>query len=173
MSSYSPAAVQLTGTGAEPSGGVVGGLAVLSEPWLERAAALRPDAIAVESGDGALTYAELSRRARAGAGEIDAVRVAIALPPGLEFAIAPHACLLAGAAAVPVDLREPSARLAGAGMVVDGPLGGRGGPPPAGPGGGARRPAGGAGGAAAARPGRRRRRAGGPHVGHDRRPAAG
>src|SRR4051812_29250155 len=128
MSSYSPAAVQLTGTGAEPSGGVVGCLAVLIEPWLERAAALRPDAIAVEAGDGALTYAELSRRARAGAGEIDADRVAIALPPGLDFAVALHACLLAGAAAVPVDLREPSARLAGAGMVLDGPLGGRGEP---------------------------------------------
>ena len=40
-------------------------------------------------------------RARAGAG----TRVAIALPAGLEFAQALHACLLLGAVAVPVDLR--------------------------------------------------------------------
>ncbi len=92
------------------------------EPWLERAAAVRGDVIAVEAPDGALTYAELLARARAGAAEIDAPRVAIALPPGLDFAVALHAVLLAGAAAVPVDLREPAPRLAGAGLVIDGPL---------------------------------------------------
>ena len=32
-------------------------------------------------------------------------RVPIALPPGLDFAVTLHACLLAGAAAMPVDLR--------------------------------------------------------------------
>ena len=67
-----------------------------------------PDVIAVEAADGALTYAELRRepcRRRRCSGRS---RVAIALPPGLEFAVALHACLLAGAAAVPVDLREPS-----------------------------------------------------------------
>src|SRR3954470_626369 len=105
MSSYSPAGVQVTGTAGQASGRTLRGM--LIEPWLERAAALRPDVIAVEADDGALSYAELLARARAGAAELDADRVAIALPAGLEFAVALHACLLAGAAAVPVDLREP------------------------------------------------------------------
>ena len=34
-------------------------------------------------------------------------RVAIALAPGLDFVVALHACLRAGAVAVPVDLRDP------------------------------------------------------------------
>src|SRR3954467_2355914 len=90
-------------------------------PWLSRAA---PDAIAVEADDGALTYAELARRARAGAAELAGhERVAIALAPGPDFAVALHACLLAGAAAVPLDLREPEPRLAGATLTIDGPLG--------------------------------------------------
>jgi O-succinylbenzoic acid--CoA ligase len=90
--------------------------------WLERAA---PDAIAVEAPDGALTYGELSARARAGASSLaGASRVAIASPAGLDFVVALHACLLAGAAAVPVDLREPSWRLAEADVVVDAPLNG-------------------------------------------------
>src|SRR3954453_12719762 len=91
-------------------------------PWLSRAA---PDAIAVEAGEGALTYAELARRARAGAAELAGhERVAIALAPGPDFAVALHACLLAGAAAVPLDLREPEPRLAGATLTIDGLLGG-------------------------------------------------
>ena len=86
--------------------------------WLQRAAGMRPDTIAVDAEDGALTYAELHARARAGAIELrGAQRVAIALPAGLDFAVALHACLLAGAAAVPVDLREPTPRLAGATIV--------------------------------------------------------
>jgi O-succinylbenzoic acid--CoA ligase len=93
--------------------------------WLEQAAGLRPGLIAVEADDGALTYAELLARASAGAASLGAAeRVAIALPPGLDFAVALHACLLAGAAAVPVDLREPSPRLAGASVVIDAPLDG-------------------------------------------------
>jgi O-succinylbenzoic acid--CoA ligase len=52
--------------------------------------------------------------------------VAILLPPGLDFAVALHACLLAGAAALPVDLRlgerERAAQLAEAGAVIDAPL---------------------------------------------------
>lgn len=77
------------------------------DSWLERAAALRPDRIAVEAPDGALTYAALldaARQVEVEPGE----RVAIALPPGLDFVVTLHACLLAGAAAMPVDLREPS-----------------------------------------------------------------
>ncbi len=53
-------------------------------------------------------------------------RVAIALPPGLEFAVALHGCLLLGAAAIPIDdrLAEPEReRLrAGAATTIDGPL---------------------------------------------------
>lgn len=91
--------------------------------WLERAAGMRPDTIAVEAEDGALTYAELVARAAPAAAALrGAERVAIALPPGLEFAVALHACLLAGAAAVPVDLREPQWRLADATVVIDAPL---------------------------------------------------
>jgi acyl-CoA synthetase (AMP-forming)/AMP-acid ligase II len=36
-----------------------------SDSWLERAAALRPDRVALEAADVALTYAELLERARA------------------------------------------------------------------------------------------------------------
>jgi o-succinylbenzoate---CoA ligase len=74
------------------------------EPWLERAAALRPDRVAIEAPEGRLTYAELLARAHAGARGLDGV-VPIEEPPGLEFAVRLHACLLAGAAAMPIDLR--------------------------------------------------------------------
>ena len=88
------------------------------EPWLERAAALRPDRIAVEAPDGALTYAELLAAAR----QVDVEpgeRVAIALPPSLDFVVTLHACLLAGAAAMPVDLREPSPVVGGGPAAAD------------------------------------------------------
>jgi O-succinylbenzoic acid--CoA ligase len=75
------------------------------EPWLERAAALRPNRTAVEAPDGALTYRELLERARRV--ELDAGVVPIAAEPGLEFAVTLHACLLTGRAAMPVDPREP------------------------------------------------------------------
>jgi o-succinylbenzoate---CoA ligase len=74
------------------------------EPWLERAAGLRPDRVAVEAPEGSLTYAELLERARAAAHGLEGV-VPIDLPPGLDFAVRLHACLLAGAAAMPVDPR--------------------------------------------------------------------
>jgi o-succinylbenzoate---CoA ligase len=92
------------------------------EPWLPRAARLRPRARAL----GDLSYAALDERARRAAGALGArpgERVAIALAPGLEFAVALHACLLSGAVAVPVDLRLPDPPLAGARMVIDAPLG--------------------------------------------------
>jgi O-succinylbenzoic acid--CoA ligase len=92
------------------------------EPWLPRAARRRPQARAL----GTLTYAELDERVRRAAGALGAQpgeRVAIALPPGSDFAIALHACLISGAVAVPVDLRLPDAPLAGAARVVDAPLG--------------------------------------------------
>lgn len=84
---------------------------MLVEAWLARAARTRPQRVAIETPDGGCTYAELLDAAIAGAGELDARgvragdRVAIALPPGLDFARALHACLLHGAVSVPIDLR--------------------------------------------------------------------
>jgi O-succinylbenzoic acid--CoA ligase len=92
------------------------------DPWLPRAARTRPQARALNG----LTYAELDDRVRRAAGALGAragERVAIALPPGPEFAIALHACLISGAVAVPVDLRLPKPPLAGAETVIDAPLG--------------------------------------------------
>jgi O-succinylbenzoic acid--CoA ligase len=102
------------------------------DTWLERAAASAPAAIAVQTPVAACSYAELLERARVGAGELAArgaapgERVAIALPAGLDFVCALHACLLLGAVAVPVDLRlgerERAAIVDGAAVVVDEPL---------------------------------------------------
>ena len=97
-------------------------------PWLVRAANARPDVVAVETPAGSCSYGELlaasSVAARSfsergiGAGH----RVAIALPPGLDFAYALHACLLLGAIAVPIDLRlsavEQEKSAAGAAVLV-------------------------------------------------------
>jgi O-succinylbenzoic acid--CoA ligase len=81
------------------------------DPWLPRAAALRPGRAAVEAAEGSLTYAELLER-----GALDVApgtRVALEGPPGLEFAAALHAALLARAVAVPVDPRlAPAERAA-------------------------------------------------------------
>jgi O-succinylbenzoic acid--CoA ligase len=92
--------------------------------WLQRAAATHPRRPAVETPAGSLTYAELAAAADVELPRGD--RVAIALPPGLDFAVALHACLEAGSVAVPVDPRlaapERAAILSGAGMVIDRPL---------------------------------------------------
>ncbi len=67
--------------------------------------------MAVETGERRLTYRELDRLAAAGAQELAVApgsRVAIALAPGIDFVVALHACLRAGAVAVPVDLRAPA-----------------------------------------------------------------
>jgi o-succinylbenzoate---CoA ligase len=100
--------------------------------WLERAAAQSPGGLAVETPTASATYAELLAAARAAAsalserGASSGDRVAIALPAGLDFAIALHACLLLGAVAVPVDLRLAAAEqeriAAGASVLVDEPL---------------------------------------------------
>jgi O-succinylbenzoic acid--CoA ligase len=84
---------------------------MLVDAWLPRAAAMRPQHTALDTPSGACTYAQLlaaanviaaSLRERGvGVGE----RVAIALPAGLDFARALHACMLLGVVAVPVDLR--------------------------------------------------------------------
>ncbi len=102
------------------------------EAWLARATRLRPGWTALEALDGACTYAELDARARARACALRAAgvragdRVAIVLPPGLEFAYALHACLLLGAAAVPIDVRlgpaERALQCEGATLVLSEPL---------------------------------------------------
>ena len=78
------------------------------EPWLQRASERVGTRTAVETPDGSLSYAELERASGATAvalGVEAGARVAIALPGGVDFAIALHACLRAGAIAVPVDVR--------------------------------------------------------------------
>jgi len=105
------------------------------EGWLARAAAGRPERVALETREGSCTYAELLALARAGAHELaergagPGDRVAIALAPGVAFAQALHACLLLGAVAVPVDVRATEAERAGIGegatVCVEEPLSGR------------------------------------------------
>jgi O-succinylbenzoic acid--CoA ligase len=102
------------------------------EGWLERAARTAPSRTAIETPRGSRSYAELLADARAAAAELTrrgvtpGERVAIALPPGLAFAQALHACLLLGAVAVPVDLRMTAAEQeqvsAGAAVRIDEPL---------------------------------------------------
>jgi O-succinylbenzoic acid--CoA ligase len=84
---------------------------MLVEAWLPRAAATRPDRVALDTPAGSRTYAQLLQAATAGAEDLRSrgvnpgERVDIALPPGLDFAYALHACMLLGAVAVPIDLR--------------------------------------------------------------------
>jgi|SRR5580693_540803 O-succinylbenzoic acid--CoA ligase len=108
------------------------------EAWLQRAARAAPTRTAIQTPRQRLSYAELAHAARLGADQIAergaeaGERVAIALPPGIEFAIALHACLLLGAIAVPVDPRltdeERERILAGARVIVREPLRGSGTP---------------------------------------------
>jgi o-succinylbenzoate---CoA ligase len=103
------------------------------EAWLARAAATQPERTALQTPSGDWSYARLHDAARFAAAELIAqgagrgTRVAIALPAGLDFAQALHACLLLGAVAVPVDLRlAPAERgqiAAGADVLVERPLG--------------------------------------------------
>jgi o-succinylbenzoate---CoA ligase len=105
---------------------------MLVEAWLSRAASRRPHRVAIDTPAGSCTYAELLARATAGARDLAARgvrrgdRVAIALPAGVDFAGALHACMLLGAVAVPLDLRlsarERAAIAAGAVALVDEPL---------------------------------------------------
>src|SRR5436190_18156488 len=94
------------------------------EPWLVRAARARPDHEALRTPQGSLTYSELLGAARCAAGALrPGATVALALPHGRDFAVALHGCLLAGAVAVPVDLRlgerERAQVAAGCEVVVD------------------------------------------------------
>src|SRR5918998_2432219 len=79
--------------------------------WIARAAARRPERVALEAPGESVSYRELLLRAvrAAGALHMRGVRrgdlVALALDPGLPFAEALHGCLLLGAPAVPIDPR--------------------------------------------------------------------
>jgi O-succinylbenzoic acid--CoA ligase len=105
---------------------------MLVEGWLDRAAAARGAQLAVQTPAGSWSYGELLREARAGSQELAArgaragERVAIALPGGLDFAQALHACLLLGAVAVPLDprltARERAHVAEGAAVLVEEPL---------------------------------------------------
>jgi O-succinylbenzoic acid--CoA ligase len=100
-------------------------------PWLPRAAAAHPNRAAVNG----LAYAELEARARAVAGGLhergvaQGDRVALAVPSAVEFAVALHGCMLAGAVAVPIDLRltprERDLRLGAAKLILEEPVEGR------------------------------------------------
>ena len=101
------------------------------EAWLQRAAGSAPTQTALETPDARVSYRELARLAQAGARELRergvarGERVAIALPPGIEFVQALHACLLVGAVATPIDLRlKPEEReaIVGDGVLLDSPL---------------------------------------------------
>jgi O-succinylbenzoic acid--CoA ligase len=100
--------------------------------WLHLATAKHPDRAALEFGGLRLTYAALSAKAvrrEPTLGVRPGDRVALQIADPLEFAISLHACMLAGAQAVPIDLRlsagERSARAAGAALTLrDESLGG-------------------------------------------------
>jgi O-succinylbenzoic acid--CoA ligase len=108
---------------------------VLVESWLARAARARPRAVALDSADGRLDFAELDARASSAARRLSALgvragdRVALALAARAPFAEALHGCMRLGAIAVPVDLRlaesERAPRIAGCAAVVAAPLHGR------------------------------------------------
>jgi O-succinylbenzoic acid--CoA ligase len=87
--------------------------------------------VAVETIERSMSYRELDRRAGAGACELGVPpgsRVVIALAPGTDFVVALHACLRAGAVAIPVDPRIPreSRRPGDADAIVEQPLSGGG-----------------------------------------------
>jgi O-succinylbenzoic acid--CoA ligase len=81
------------------------------EPWLERA---RPDRTAIETPHGRMSYGELLAAAKEAARDLRG-RVEIAARPDLDFVVRLHACLLAGARAVPVDPRLGAAERAALG----------------------------------------------------------
>ena len=110
------------------------------DDWVMKAARTRPEHPAVEAAEGALTYAELDREADLAARRLTALgvgpraRVAATLAPGIDFAVLLHALPRVGAALVPLNTRLPAEQqdrqreLAGAGLLVEEPLGGSTGP---------------------------------------------
>jgi acyl-CoA synthetase (AMP-forming)/AMP-acid ligase II len=101
---------------------------VTPEPPLVANARRHPARHAIVTPAETLTWAELHERAAGAAAALHergvraGDKVALALPAGLDFAVALHAVLLLGAAALPIDLRltpaEQAARRSAAGHVV-------------------------------------------------------
>ena len=81
------------------------------QPWLTRAAAMHPQRVALETEERSLTYTELHAHAEDEAqalrelGVRPGQRVPLELDDRVGFAVRLHACLLIGAAAVPIDPR--------------------------------------------------------------------
>jgi O-succinylbenzoic acid--CoA ligase len=103
--------------------------------WLYAARGRHPERLALEGPERSLTYDELLRAAIGAAAALQELganrgrrRVALELPAGEDYVIALHGCLMAGVAAVPVDLRlsaaERAARRAQADLSVTDPLSG-------------------------------------------------
>ncbi|MBO9534647.1 MAG: AMP-binding protein [Solirubrobacteraceae bacterium] len=99
-----------------------------TESWIERAARLHPERMAVDSLGGAVTNAELDRASWSVADLLAAehapgARIALPLTAGVAFAAALHGCLRAGAVAVPIDGRLPDeqreARIAACDGILD------------------------------------------------------
>jgi O-succinylbenzoic acid--CoA ligase len=88
--------------------------------------------VAIEAPEARLDYAQLLDAALDAAGALEQLgahpgaRVALELPTGLDFVVAFHGCLLAGAVAVPIDLRlteaEREQRRVGADIIVSSPF---------------------------------------------------
>ncbi|MHB1538844.1 MAG: AMP-binding protein [Solirubrobacteraceae bacterium] len=105
---------------------------MIVDAWLCRAAAERPWGVAIEAGAEVVSYERLLAAAALGAERLRELGVragdlvAIALPPGIDFAVALHATWLAGAVAVPVDLRatarERVSHATGSAAILDEPL---------------------------------------------------
>jgi o-succinylbenzoate---CoA ligase len=102
---------------------------MMVEPWIMRAPA---GVLAVETPSAGVSYGELVRLARAGAGELLAGgvgpgdRVALVAEPDVWFVVAFWACVLLGAVVVPVDprlgARERGWLGAGVRVLIDSPL---------------------------------------------------
>ncbi|WP_031470137.1 non-ribosomal peptide synthetase [Sciscionella sediminilitoris] len=92
--------------------------AALLPDMLAEQAAATPDALAVQDGDSALTYAELTSRIRRLArllitrGAVAESYIAVVLPPGTDVVAALLAVLESGAAYLPIDPRLPAGRIA-------------------------------------------------------------
>ena len=89
------------------------------EDWLTAAARAHPDRVAIATGAGSLTYAQLHERAErralalAGAGVRAGDRVPVTHPPGLAFAELLHALPRLGAVLAPGPPAEPPLPAAG------------------------------------------------------------
>jgi O-succinylbenzoic acid--CoA ligase len=101
------------------------------EAWLQRAAVSAPTLTALETPQVRVSYRELAQLAIAGASDLrergvrSGERVAIALPAGIDFLQALHACMLVGAVSAPIDLRltaEEREPIVADGVLVDRPL---------------------------------------------------